>query len=284
MNFLKTAAVTVFFLILVPVMAQMPDWKFHRDREGNGYYFDRANKIHVLDVKTEEYRPVSESEIPYFYNLSVELIRSYHANDAVYYLKSINSIKSENIRIMKIQQNSVKQLKKLSSNNGERYDIMDRENCVLINRKGAKFTVTNDHVKYRFNMEERPFLLKKRWKYYGTSHSVKFGVTGVTDGAFDYLVGIESRIYRFRLTDIDTAILSWQRELGKDAFKRKEIDKGESFVINSFRYGDGSPFSGIEGYFIRGRRFVYIRTLCHDNLAGSVMEKMKMVVESFQMY
>ena len=48
------AARALLFFLLPALLAQMPDWKYFRDRQGNTYFFDQAGKIHISDAV--EYR------------------------------------------------------------------------------------------------------------------------------------------------------------------------------------------------------------------------------------
>jgi len=282
MEFVKILLVLLFTIIFTQASAQMPEWKYFKDREGNGYYLDGAYKIHITDTISKDYRPVSLKGVSYFYNLALELISSHRVKDSVYYLKAINALKSDNNRILSIQKQATMEIRNLIAKHGRRYELYSRDNCILINSTDSGYRIINDSMKYRFWVYDRPFLIKKRWKYRGTAHSVKFGMGRSEDVAFDYLLGIESRRYRFNLRDLGEAMNSIITEMAISKLNRKVISRGEKFHINSFSYGAGGPFSGVEGFFIEGNRFIYVRTMCHDNLKGSLLPKMESIVKSFR--
>ncbi len=261
----------------------MPDWKYFKDRWGNEYYYDRAGSIRIPLKGEKHFMPVYNGGVEYFYNLALELIKSHQVEDAIYYLKSMVALESGNNRVHEFQKKAVEMLSKVRSQQGIRFIRYSMNSSLLLLKERKIFRIINDSLGYSLEMKHRPILIKKSWKYRDTGQSAKFGVSPGEDNKYDYLFGIESRIYRFRLHDIDRAISSWIVETGFVGFKRTLLRSGANFKIYSYQYPK-SPFLGIEGFFINGRRFFYLRTMCHSRLKPKVFPEMEKLVGSFHTF
>ncbi len=288
MNFYRFSYGPIFIslaiLIIVPSLySAMPDWKYFKDRWGNEYYYDRAGNIHISAEDFAPFLPVHDGAAEYFYNMAVEMIKSHEVENAIYFLKSINAMESENNRVRNIQKKSVAVLSKLRAQHGSRFTRYSMDNCLLLIKNGESFKLINDSLGYTLLMKSCPILIKKRWKYGNRVHSAQFGFSLRKDKTYDYLFGIESKIYRFRLRNVDRAILSWITETGSVGSKRVLLQSGENFKIYSYDY-EQSPFSGIEGFFINGRRFFCLRTICHNSLKSRVLGEMKKMISSFRSF
>ena len=99
------------------LLAQMPDWKYFRDREGNIYFIDQAGKIRITNVRKYLHKPVSARGIDYYLEYGAELINEHRPIEGLSVLKSICALKSDNNRIYQAQVKATQLIMKLKKNN-----------------------------------------------------------------------------------------------------------------------------------------------------------------------
>jgi len=273
------------FLFFPPYTAvsQMPDWNFFKDREGNKYYYDRAFKIRVTDTSEKDYTPVTSTGIDFFLHKGIELINEKKYPEGLFYLKSIRALKSENSRVRKARVDAAKWIDFLYKKHGTRYELYDKESSVIIKYENDIYHLINSKLFYRVTLLHRPFLLKKEWKYYDKGYGLKFGVKVERDGdyeGFNYITGIESRIFPGTAPSPDEALKGWMLELGIDNLERKEIFRGPDRVIYEIRYPGDAPFSGLEGVFVSENRSHLARVFYHNSVSGRVSERAKLMLQN----
>ncbi len=290
--------------------AQMPDWKFFRDREGNGYYYDKANKIRITDENPFLYTPVSIRGIDYFLYKGIELIKDGKYTEGLYYLKSIKTLPMENLRVENNAKDASKWINHLQKKHGVRYERFDKDCTILLNFFDDKYSIINEKLRYKIILKKKPRIVKALWKFYDQGYGLKFGFnleneiadknnsgnssTGKSekenfeeallenknsDKGYDCIVGIESRILKGKIGNVAEAAESWRYEFGKDNFKREEVLRKDDRVIYIYTYSDGVPFTGIEAIFINGRIIHILRVLCSSTIRDKVFEEILKPVE-----
>ena len=262
--------------------AQMPDWKFFKDREGNGYYYDPAMKIRVIDAENFEYRPVSRKGVDYYLNTGIELIKTGRYPEGLFYLKSLRMIPALDRRMKDAAADASKWINYLYKKHGSRFERYNKDSTVLLTFYDGKYNLVNEKLRYRVSLTKRPWIIKNKWKYNDTAHGLKFGINfdnNKNDNGFDCVAGIESRISKGKLRDIDEAVNSWRYELGSDNFRRQEITRKNDRILFYYSYEDGVPFSGIEAVYINGEIFYILRVIFHNDLKEKVSGEIKKSVE-----
>jgi len=285
MNFrLSVILFLVFLFSSTPLFlsAQMPDWKFFRDREGNGYYYDRAMKIRIIDEKPFDFAPASKRGTDYYLNKGIELIKNGKYAEGLFYLKSLKTLPMDDIRVERNAAEASKWINHLNKKHGTRYDRFDKESTILLNLSDGNYNLFNEKLRYRISLKKQPRIVRALWKLNDKGYGLKFGFNldkNNTDDGYDCIVGIETRILKGKISNPADAEESWRNEFGTDNFKRVEVLRKDDRIIYFYSYSDGVPFSGIEGIFINGNLIHIVRVLCSDNIKDRVFEEIRRPVE-----
>ncbi len=269
-------------LTTVYLSAQMPDWKYFRDREGNGYYYDRALKIRITDEKSFDYTPVSVRSADYSLHKGIELIKSSQYVEGLFYLKSLKSLPADDLRVENNSREASKWINYLNKKHGPRYERYDRESTILLNYSDEKYSLINEKLRYKLVLKKKPRIIKAAWKLYDKGYGLKFAFNldkDYIEGGYDCVIGVESRILKGKVSSVEEVEESWRNEFGKDNFKREEVLRKADRVIYLYSFSDGVPFSGIEGIFINGRIIHIIRVLTNNNIKDKVFEEIRKPVE-----
>ena len=277
----------LFFLILLFsdflfLSAQMPDWKFFRDREGNGYYYDRAMKIRITDEKPFDFTPASQRGTDYYLNKGIELIKNGKYTEGLFYLKSLKTLPMNDIRVERNAAEAAKWINYLHKKHGTRYDRFDKESTILLNYTDGSYNLINEKLRYKIVLKKQPRVVRALWKLNDKGYGFKFGFNlerENTGDGFDCIVGIETRILKGRIGGPGVAEESWRNEFGTDNFKRVEVLRTEDRIIYHYSYSDGVPFSGIEGIYVNGNLIHIVRVLCSDNIRTKVFDEIMKPVE-----
>ena len=279
-------SIPVFFSSIY-LFAQMPDWKFFRDREGNGYYYDRTFRIRITDEKPFDYAPVSEKSADYSLHKGIELVKNGRYIEGLYYLKSLKALPADNLRVEKNAKDATGWINYLQKKHGDRYDRFDKESTILLNFSGGKYSLINEKLRYKIVIKKQPLIVKALWKQSGNGYGLKFGfnleketAAGENiDQGYDCIVGIESRIFKGKIGSVGEASESWRYELGRDNFVREEILRRDDRAVYVYTFSDGVPFSGIEGIYINGNIIHILRVLCANEVREKVYNEIRKPVE-----
>jgi hypothetical protein len=280
MNFINRAAAPAIMILAItmPLLSQMPDWFFFKDRAGNGYYYDRAFKIRITDEKQFSYEPVSVEGIDYYFNTAVDLVKGGRMTEGLFYLKSIRLLRSENMRINRVRNDSTKWINALYKKHGHRFDEADRESTVLLALNNGVYELVNDKLFYRINFSSRPYVLKNGWKDRYKGYGLKLGIntagTGQSEG-YDYMIGIETRIFTNAIDSLEEAESIMYGELVYDSLKREILVRQDDRVVYYYEYQSSAPFCGIEGIFYNGKIIHMVRGICHTAVKDRVIDEMK---------
>lgn len=260
----------------------MPDWKFFRDREGNGYYYDRAMKIRITDEKPFDYTPAAQTGIDYYLHKGIELVKEGKYTEGLFYLKSIKALPSDNLRVKNSAVDASKWINALYKKHGTRYEKFDKESTILLTFSDGKYSIINEKLRYKLVINKKPQIIKASWKLNERGYGFKFGFNlekvNYSDG-YDCVAGIETRILKGNIRNLTAAEESWRNEFGRDNFRREEILRTEDRIIYLYSYEDGVPFSGIEGVFINRNIIHIVRVLCSNSIKDKVFAEIRKPVE-----
>jgi hypothetical protein len=290
----------------------MPDWKFFRDREGNGYYYDRALKIRITDVNPFDYTPASSRGTDYYLHKGIEFVKAGRYVEGLFYLKSLKLLPMDNLRVEKNARDASKWINYLQKKHGTRYERYDMESTILLTFSDDKYSIINEKLRYKIVIKKKPRIVKASWKLNGAGYGFKFGFNlendvirkvnpaggdpekdnpeqddfekavsdnESTDRGYDCIVGVETRILRGKTGSVGEAEDSWRNEFGRDNFKREELLREDDRVVYTYTYSDGVPFSGIEGIYINGKIIHIVRVLCSSSIKDKVFEEILKPVE-----
>ncbi len=256
----------------------MPDWFFFKDRAGNGYYYDRAFKIRITDEKEFSYEPVSADGIDFYFNTGVDYVKAGRISEGLFYFKSIRLLRSDNMRINRVRNDSTKWINALYKKHGDRFEYADRESTVLLAVNGGVYELVNEKLFYKINFTGRPHVIKNGWKDRYKGYGLKLGINMVsntaTDG-YDYMLGIETRIFTNALDSLEEAESVLYGELVYDSLKREQLLRRDDRAVYYYEYESGAPFCGVEALFFNGRIVHLARGICHMELKERVIEEMK---------
>lgn len=288
--------------------AQMPDWKFFKDRDGNGYYYDRAFKIRIADEKIFDFPPASVNGADYYLHKGIDIIKSGKYAEGLFYLKSLKTLPMDNLRIKNNAKEASRWINYLQKKHGIRYERFDMESAVLLNYSEGNYNLINEKLRYRITLKKQPRVVKAAWKLNDAGYGFKFGINfdnkiksievpesrenfDISSGeksnkkknpGYDCIVGIETRILKGDVGSVSEAEESWRKEFGRDNFRREEILRKDDRIIYSYTYSDGVPFSGIEGILINGKFIHIVRVLCSssikDNMFGEILKPVEDMV------
>lgn len=262
--------------------AQMPDWKFFRDREGNGYYYDRALKIRITDEKLFEYTPAANTGIDYYLHKGIEYINNGKYIEGLFYLKSLKTLPKDDLRVKRSAEEASIWINYLQRKHGTRYERFDKQSTILLNFSGAQYNLFNEKLRYKIILKKFPHIIKAVWKLNDRGYGLKFGFNLDKDNneqGYDCVAGIESRILKGKIGSLGEAEESWRYEFGKDNFKREEVLRNRDRVIYLYSYNDDVPVSGIEGIFINGNIIHIVRVLCSNSVKDRVFDEIRKPVE-----
>lgn len=262
------AARALLFFLLPALFAQMPDWKYFRDRQGNAYFFDQAGKIHITDAVEYRYRPVSPSGIDYFLEYATTLINEHRPAEGISVLKSICALPAGNNRIVRAQKRAAELLNALKKRNGPRFDAMNESSSLILYSLDGATTVINDRMRYSFRAPERIDVVRKRdrrrleYRYSGIQFGVRTaGNAAASGGAYDFLVAVDSEKFSVPLRDLSEAVDVWRGTIGHQGLTREVLEQAADRVLYLFKSGDRPDYAGIEGIFFNGKYSHYVRII-----------------------
>jgi hypothetical protein len=272
-------------------VAQMPDWKFFRDREGNTYFFDQGGKIHITSMKQYRYRPVSARGIDYYLEYGTELIKEHHPVEALSVLKSICALKNDNNRIYQAQVKAAELIMKMRKNNGTRFVAMNESASLIIFQEDGGIKIINDQMMYSFMVPGRVAVLRKvdrsrmEYRYSG----ILFGILqggGRSDGrdadAYDMLMAVDTEKFAVPYKNLAAAVDKWKGNIGYEGVTREVLEEDEHRYICSFRNRSEPRYGGIEGFFLEGTSSHYVRLVSSEGRLPELLAVMRKIIEGFR--
>ena len=290
-SFNKIALLIILLLIPILVHAQMPEWKYYKDKEGNTYFIDQAGKIRITRVEKYRYRPVSAAGIDYYLNYGITLIGDHRLIEGLSVLKSILALPADNNRIYNAQAKVTEVIKSLKKQHGTRYTALDESASLVLIRQNSSVEILNDHMLYsvrvpasvevirvndRAGVDYRySGLLMGIWKPYGST-------SPGPNGRYDILLAVDSEKFTVRIMSLAQALARWQDNLGRDDFKRETISESENNVIKKFSNNGTPKYTGVEGIFVNDNFSYCVRLISSDSKFQTNGEIIRKIISSFK--
>jgi hypothetical protein len=279
------------FICLFSLMAQMPDWKYFRDREGNAYFIDQAGKIRITDVKEYRYRPVSSRGIDYYLNYGTTLIQDHRLDEGLSVLKSICALPVDNNRTYQAQVKAMELINTLKRKNGPRFAALNESASLMLFKKDDVTHIINDQMHYSFKAPCTIGVVRKRdrgragvdYQYSGVQFGLqKSDVKGAKAGEFDMLMAVDSEKFSVAIKNIDDAADKWKWNTGYDGLTREVVAKDDGRLIYQFRSSGPAIFAGLEGIFLNGNYTHCVRIVSSEPGYRANREFMRNLLESFK--
>ena len=295
-NFVSPRTVGKFVIVILLLagsmilQAQMPEWKFFKDREGNTYYIDQAGKIRITEVRAR-YMPVSAKAIDYCLHNGITLINDHKLPEGLTVLKSILAMPADNNRIYSAQVKASEMINFLKRRHGTRYSALNESASLMLVQQDSFIEIINDQMFYSFRVPIPLEVIRVRrrggvdYRYSGVLVGIGQAGTAAkphTDGGYDILFAIDSEKFSVPVRDLDRAIEKWRNNIGYDDLKREIQSESESRVVYRFR-STGAPFyAGIEAIIINGSITHCIRFLSSDAKYNSSTGTIQKILLSFK--
>lgn len=276
---------------LVLLIAQMPDWKFFRDREGNTYFFDQGGAIHITSMKKYRYRPVSARGIDYYLEYGRELINEHHPIEGLSVLKSICALKNNNNRIYQAQVKATELIIKMKKNNGPRFTSMNESASLMLFQVDDGIEIINDQMLYSFKVPGRIEVVRKidrsrlEYRYSG----ILFGVLpegskddGGEAGAYEILMAVDTEKFAVPYKNLSAAVEKWKGNIGYEGVTREVLEKEKNRCVCSFRNSSAPRYAGIEGIILNGSYSHYVRLISSELRFPAQQKIMLKIIDGFR--
>jgi hypothetical protein len=277
-------------LISFILLAQMPDWKYFKDREGNTYFIDRAGKIRITDVVEYRYKPVSAAGIDYYLNYGTNLIDEHHMVEGLSVLKSIRALPAGNNRIYQAQVKATELMRSLEKKNGPRFTAMNKAASLVIYRENGVTRIINDQMFYSLSIPAVVEVIRKRersapeYRYSGLLLGIRLeGKNTSRPGTYDMLLALDSEKFIVSFKDIAEAVEQWKGNTGFNVLAREVLEKNDDRVLCRIRYSGPQSYAGLEGTYVNGVFSHYARLVTPESAFAANSEVMRTIVDSFRM-
>ncbi|HOD13534.1 MAG TPA: hypothetical protein PK307_11455 [Spirochaetota bacterium] len=276
-------------LASIALTAQMPDWKFFRDREGNTYFIDQGGKIRITDTPERPYRAVSPRGIDYYLNFGITLINDHRVHEGLTVLKSIRALPADNGRIVQAQVKATEVLNSLKRRNGPRFDEQNEAASLMFIETEGGVRAINDRMYYSFTGPAGLSVIRKNnrgrleYRYEG----VLFGARGTAASngeskAYDFLIAVDSEKFAVRFKDLDQAIEYWQGRAGYGGLERRVREKRDDRIVYSYTNRSAPRYAGLEAVFVNGKITHCVRLITSEDGYLKYGTKMDAVMSSFR--
>lgn len=295
MNLLKQKKFSIFsfFLIIISTVefsfSQLPGWVLTKDRDGNTYYIDSRGKIWTSGTPEYKYKAVSLDGIHYYLNHGLQLINNHYIAEGINILHSILALPPINQQTYSAQASASKEVQRLKKREGSRYMKHVEKYPLLVYRIEDIVYIQNQIVPYAIKLEAQPSILKAshrkkhNYEYQGMLAGLSFGeVAAEKKSSFDALLSVDSEQFKSVLSSIDELVLHWNILTGNDVFERKLLEKGNNKIINEIKHSGHPPFTGFEGYFIKGKCGHIVRIIFSSSIPEKKKEKLLNILKEIK--
>ena len=272
--FKKYFIVGLLFVFVLPVFAQMPNWKYFCDIEGNVYYFDDAGRPKVvLNNETlnknfdENFIIVSLAGMEYYMAKAEEYFLDLNYVPALTIIKSVLSMPDNDSRIVNAKKECIKLAEKIKKKIGTRI-IQEERKIVFFGYKIKENTVifvTPMQLKITLNDCEvkliRQRQLETDYKYSGFTLALQKDNVKVLLAADseEYVMQRRLRLSNFK-TNFYANLPAWSM---KSLFKSSPSSKDE-FEISEFTFSRNKNFAGYEKIGVNKNIGYCVRLICEE--------------------
>ncbi len=295
MNLLRQKKILIFSSLLIIFctgklsFSQLPGWVLTKDRDGNSYYIDSKGKIWTSGTPEYKYKAVSLDGIHYYLNHAMQLIKNHYIAEGINILHSILALPPINQQTYSAQASASKEVRRLKKREGPRYMKHVEKYPFILYRVENTVFIQNQIVPYAIKMQAQPSILnasqrkKHNYEYQGVLVGLSLGENPPEKNVpFDALLSVDSEQFKSVLSSIDELVLHWNILTGNDVFERKLLEKGNNKIINEIKHEGHPPFSGFEGYFIKGNCGHIIRVIFSDSISEKKKEKLLNILKDIK--
>ena len=290
---MRTEFLKKVLLLIIPIIisgvshAQMPDWSFFRDRDGNRYYFDQQGIIHVTISPGNRFIPVNPRSIDYHIHHGMELLRSGYKVEGVTVLKSIIALPTSDNRVLMARERAVKALGELQKRDGPRYTELYRSASPVLYRIGTRVRVINEEMRYSLDLPVNAVILKKKIRRKGkyTYFGITLGAGWSGDrerkeegGGYRFLIAVDSERYPVDISGLERAEENWRHKALHEGVDMVQVSRNRSHAIYEFKSGEAPFYSGFEGVYLNGSYTLLVRLITPAERFSSNREDMRNVM------
>jgi len=283
----------ILFLLFVMydfLPAQMPDWSFFRDGDGNIYYYDKNGKIWTSGKPEFNYKTVTVSGMDYYIRQSEELLTSHYPVEGLLLVKSILAMQPSDQRIIDAQSRASSLLNKMKRLEGSRFDNYNEKASPLLFRQGEVTSVVNDIMFYSMALPGQVTILSNKWR-----KSVSYRYNGILIGVrtitgkeaaggekFDMLIAVDVEEFAVPIKKIEDMEESLHDKTGFESITRQTIERNDRRIISSYESTGPKKYFGFEGIYINNKLGYIIRTIAPAGERRDLPELLKKPVFELQ--
>lgn len=284
----------IFFLMFLPVFlfAQMPEWKFFKDREGNKYFLDSSGRIYITSLPSSNRKTVSADGIDYYINLAEELLSRKKITDSLLLFKSILALPENNNRIYSARARAAVNIDNLRKKNGDRFRKYDNEASLLFYKSGERSNILNDAMLYSLSGKGQINLIRSKIRnerdevYHGFSIGINYNEKDKTDNKYEAVIAMDSVQKKYSIISLEEMSENWKIFLGKDDLERNEILRTDDTVISEFKSASAEKnyplYRGFEVQKFNGSFIYYLRIVSSGTKFEKIKDSMRDTALSFK--
>ncbi|PKL36164.1 MAG: hypothetical protein CVV44_18270 [Spirochaetae bacterium HGW-Spirochaetae-1] len=283
----------ILFLLLVMydfLPAQMPDWSFFRDGDGNVYYFDKNGKIWTSGKPEFQYKTITVSGMDYYIRQTEELFKSHYPVEGLILIKTILAMPRSDQRIIDSQSRASSLLNTMKRLEGSRFDAYNEKASPLLYRQGEVTSVVNDIMFYSIGVPGQVTILNNRWRKSVSYryNGILFGVRTITGKEaaggekFDMLIAVDAEEFAVPIKKIEDMEESLHNKTGFESIIRQTIERNDHRIISSYESTGPQKYFGFEGIYVNNKLGYIIRTIAPVGERRDLPELLKKPVFELQ--
>ncbi len=271
--------------------AQMPDWKYYRDRAGNSYFIDKNGKVYTPDRPSEIIPPVSSESVEYHLNHGKQIIRL-HPVEGLRILKSILILPEKNMIIRKCRADAGSFINEYKKRHGNRFEQWNSEASVLVAVFDGMTHLYDDELRFSLEAPNQVTVLKNRerqnlhYKYSGLTVGIDIEKEPKeiprSIGRFDIFIFIDAESFPTPLNDIDQLEENWRNNIGPDSFFRRKISADKNRIIYEISHQQQPSIAGYEAFCVNGNIGYIVRIVCGYDFYVGKKDDIKKILDSFK--
>lgn len=272
-------------LLSIPLFAQMPDWKFFRDREGNTWYYNRAGKIMLTDDSLHGFQPVNSSSIDYYVARMKQFALEGKPVEALRIAQALLWLPGGNTRLTGASQQARKIIEYLNRKHGSRMVLYRHRASLYLVKHDDTASAVNELMRY--SLSYRGKLSVYRFASRTGNHYLYQGVTLALSGRSetgkhaDYLVSIDSEKTRSPATSVQDLLLQRKISRGASVTDQEVVSIDKHQAITAFTSSD-RKYGGYETASVSGHYQYLVRIIAPYRTYRSRSQEMLDIIKSLR--
>jgi hypothetical protein len=276
----------MFLVLAGPLLAQMPDWSFFRDREGNTYYYTSSGRI-VITGQVEQKRFVVSAEgIDYYLSLARRLAGEGRPADALAICRGILALEETDMRIRDAAAEASRLVRQLRLRHGDRFSNISYRASLYLYRKDNLTVITDEEFRHSLGLPLEPRILsvsdRRGQRYAHRGFRMGLDLPGSKPGreGFDILLAMDAERFAGPLRHVDQLINQWKLRRGNNTWKKEVLSRNEYDVLVRYTIpGEGT--TGLERYHIMGRYGYCVRLLTTNDTWNGRSDEIQKILTSW---